>query len=88
MSFVETPRMTAKVHRPIEIIAKLLQIDALASDGRSIEEALELAGVSGAAYPKWQTEYGGLVRMFGRSLLDQKTRKRRSPMRRNVDYRE
>ncbi len=49
-----------KRHTPEEIIAKLLQVDALTSQGRSIADAVRSIGVTEVTYYRWRQEYGPL----------------------------
>ncbi len=57
--------MPRKRRRPEDIVAKLQQVDALTSQGVSIADALQTIGVTEVTYRKWQSEYGGLVRVLG-----------------------
>ena len=52
--------MARKRHKPEEIVAKLRQVDVLASQGRSVAEAVRLIGVTEVTYYRWRQEYGGL----------------------------
>src|ERR687893_782647 len=57
------PRRTAmprKRHKPEEIIAKLRQVDVLASQGQSVADAVRSIGVTEVTYYRWRQEYGGL----------------------------
>jgi hypothetical protein len=49
---------------PNDILERLRVIDA-AADGRSITDALRIAGVLPAKYEKWRSEYAGLLRTLG-----------------------
>ncbi len=42
--------MAEKGHKPEEIVAKLRQVDVLASQGRSVAEAIRATGVTGVTY--------------------------------------
>ncbi len=57
--------MPRKRQRPEDIVAKLRQIDALSAQGATIADALRSIGVTEVTYRKWQSEYGGLVRVLG-----------------------
>jgi hypothetical protein len=50
---------------PNDILERFRVIDALAADGRSITDALRIAGVLPAKYEKWRSEYAGLLRTLG-----------------------
>jgi hypothetical protein len=52
-----TPR---RRHKPEEIIAELRQVDALASQGRSIADAVRAIGVTEVTYYRRRQEFGGL----------------------------
>lgn len=52
--------MPRKHHKPEEIVAKLRQVDVLASQGKSMAEAIRAIGVSEVTYYRWRQEYGGL----------------------------
>ena len=52
--------MPKKRHKPEEIIAKLRQVDVLASQGTSIADAVRQIGVTEVTYYRWRQEYGGL----------------------------
>jgi putative transposase len=52
--------MAKKRHKPEEIIAKLRQVDVLASQGTSIADAVRQIGVTEVTYYRWRQEYGGL----------------------------
>ena len=56
--------MPRRTHSPEEIVAKLRQVDALTSSGRSIAEAVRTIGVTEVTYRKWRSEYGGLLRVL------------------------
>jgi putative transposase len=52
--------MPKKRYKPEEIIAKLRQVDVLASQGVPIADAIRQIGVSEVTYYRWRQEYGGL----------------------------
>ena len=52
--------MARKRHKPEEVVAKLRQVDVLASQGQSMAEAIRAIGVSEVTYYRWRQEYGGL----------------------------
>lgn len=52
--------MGRKRHKPEEIVAKLRQVDVLASQGQSVAEAVRSIGVTEVTYYRWRQEYGGL----------------------------
>ena len=52
--------MPRKRHKPEEIVAKLRQVDVLASQGQSVAEAIRAIGVTEVTYYRWRQEYGGL----------------------------
>src|SRR5512136_2828832 len=52
--------MGRKRHRPEEIVAKLRQVDVLASQGQSVAEAIRSIGVTEVTYYRWRQEYSGL----------------------------
>ncbi len=52
--------MPRKKHKPEEIVAKLRQVDVLASQGQGVAEAIRAIGVSEVTYYRWRQEYGGL----------------------------
>ena len=49
-----------KGHTPEEIVAKLRQVDVLASQGRSVADAIRAIGVTEVTYYRWRREFGGL----------------------------
>ena len=51
--------MPRKRHKPEEIIAKLRQVDVLASQGPSIADAVRAIGMTEVTYYRWRQEYGG-----------------------------
>ena len=52
--------MPKKRYTPEEIVAKLRQVDVLASQGQNIADAIRQIGVSEVTYYRWRQEYGGL----------------------------
>jgi transposase-like protein len=50
----------AKRPKPEEIVAKLRQVDVLASQGQSVADAIRAIGVSEVTYYRWRREFGGL----------------------------
>ncbi len=52
--------MAKKGHKPEEIVAKLRQVDVLASQGRSVADAIRAIGVTEVTYYRWRREFGGL----------------------------
>jgi putative transposase len=52
--------MPRKHHKPEEIVAKLRQVDVLASQGKSVADAIRAIGVTEVTYYRWRQEYGGL----------------------------
>ncbi len=52
--------MARKKHKPEEIVAKLRQVDVLASQGRPVAEATRAIGVTAFTYYRWRKEFGGL----------------------------
>ena len=62
--------MPRKRHKPEVIIAKLRQVDVLASQGQSIADAVRAIGVTEVTYYRWRQEYGGLKSDQVRKLKD------------------
>ncbi len=52
--------MSKKRYSAEEVVAKLRQVDVLASQGRSVADAIRAIGVSEVTYYRWRQEYGGL----------------------------
>jgi putative transposase len=52
--------MPKKRHKAEEIVAKLRQVDVLASQGVLIADAVRSIGVTEVTYYRWRREYGGL----------------------------
>ena len=70
----------SKRHKPEEIVAKLRQVDVLASRGQSVADAVRAIGVTEVTYYRWRQEYGGLKtnqlrRMKELELENQRLRK-------------
>ena len=47
-------------HKPEEIVAKLRQVDVLASQGQSVADAIRSIGVTEVGCYRWRREFGGL----------------------------
>ncbi len=62
--------MPRKRHKPEESVAKLRQVDVLASQGQSIADAGRAIGVTEVTYYRWRQEYGGLKSDQVRKLKD------------------
>ena len=62
--------MPRRHHKPEEIVAKLRQVDVLASQGQSIADAVRAIGVTEVTYYRWRQEYGGLKSDQVRKLKD------------------
>ncbi len=62
--------MPRKRHKPEEIIAKLRQVDVLASQGPSIADAVRAIGMTEVTYYRWRQEYGGQKSDQVRKLKD------------------
>ena len=62
--------MPRKRHKLEEIVAKLRQVDVLASQGQSIADAVRAIGVTEVTYYRWRQEYGGLKSDQVRKLKD------------------
>jgi putative transposase len=52
--------MARKRYKPEEIVAKLRQVDVLASQGQNMVDAIRQIGVSEVTYYRWRQEFGGL----------------------------
>ncbi len=52
--------MGRKRHKPEEIVTKLLQVEVLTSQGRSVAEAIRSIGVTEVTYYRRRQEYCGL----------------------------
>src|SRR5271163_568028 len=59
-SHLEDMKMPRKRHTPEEIVAKLRQVELLASQGKSTADAVRTLGVTEATYYRWRQEFGGL----------------------------
>ena len=57
-------------HKPEEIIAKLRQVDVLASQGPSIADAVRAIGMTEVTYYRWRQDYGGQKSDQVRKLKD------------------
>src|SRR5262245_46468423 len=51
--------MARKRYKPEEIVAKLRQVDVLASQGKNMVDAIRQIGVSEVTYYRWRQEFGG-----------------------------
>jgi hypothetical protein len=49
--------MPRKIYKPEEIIARLCQVEVLASQGKTAVDAI---GVTDPTYCRWRQEHGGL----------------------------
>jgi len=65
--------MPRKRHEPEEIVAKLRQVDVLASQGQSVADAVRSIGVTEVTYYRWRQEYGGLKTEQVRGLKELET---------------
>jgi transposase-like protein len=54
------PPMPKKRHKPEEIVARLRQVDVIASQGQSVADAVRAIGVTEVTYYCWRSELGGL----------------------------
>ena len=52
--------MPRKRHTPEEIVAKLRQVDVLASQGQTVADAVRTIGTTEVTYYRWRQEFGGL----------------------------
>ena len=52
--------MPRRRFKPEEIVAKLRQVDVLASQGQNMAEAIRQIGVSEVTFYRWRQEFGGL----------------------------
>ena len=50
--------MARKRYKPEEIVAKLRQVDVLASQGQPMADAIRQIGVSEVTYYRWRQEFG------------------------------
>ena len=62
--------MPRKRHKPEEIVAKLLHVDVLVSQGQSVAGAVTATGVTGVTYYRWRQEYGSLKSDQVRKMKD------------------
>ena len=59
-----------KRHKPEEIVAKLRQVDILASQGSTVADAIRQIGVTEITYYRWRKEFGGLQTNQVRRIKD------------------
>ena len=52
--------MPRKRHKPEEIVAKLRQVDVLASQGHTVADAVLSIVMMEVTYYRWRQEFGGL----------------------------
>jgi putative transposase len=52
--------MPRKRYKPEEIVAKLRQVEVLASQGQNMADAIRQIGVSEVTFYRWRAEFGGL----------------------------
>ncbi len=52
--------MPRKRHKPVEIVAKLRQVDVLVSQGKSVADSVRDIGVTEVTYYRWRQEFGWL----------------------------
>ena len=57
--------MPRRRQSPEDVVAELRRVDALIAQGLAIADALRLIGVTEVTYRRWQSEYGGLIRILG-----------------------
>ena len=69
--------MPRKIYKPEEIVAKLLQVDVLTSQGQGVADAIRSIGVSEVTYYRWRQEFGGLKKRL-KDLETENTRLRRA----------
>ena len=62
--------MPRKRPTPEEIVGKLRQVDVLASQGKSIADAVRAIGTTEVTYYRWRKEYGGLKTYQVRKLKE------------------
>jgi putative transposase len=65
--------MARKRHKAEEIVAKLRQVDVLASRGQTVADAIRQIGVTEVTYYRWRQEYGGLKSDQVKRLKDLET---------------
>ena len=53
---------TRKRHRPVEIVAKLREVDEAVAQGKTVEDVAKSLGVSLMTLYRWRTEYGSTDR--------------------------
>jgi putative transposase len=61
----EDQNMPRKKHTPEEIVAKLQQVDVLASQGVAIAEAVRQIGVTEVTYYRWRRRWRHVAVTFG-----------------------
>jgi putative transposase len=59
-----------KRHKPEEIMAKLRQVDILASQSSTVADAIHQIGVTEIRYYRWRKEFGGLQTNQVRRIKD------------------
>ena len=69
--------MPRKSYKPEEIVAKLRQVNVLASQGQSVAEAIRAISVSEVTYYRWRREFGGLKSDQVRRMKDLETENQR-----------
>lgn len=60
MAARRTDRCPRTRHKPVEVVAKLRQVDVLASQGQTVADASRSIGVTEVTYYRWRQEFGGL----------------------------
>lgn len=53
-------KMVAKRHKAEEIVTKILQVDVLNTQGKSMAEAIRPIGVTEVTYYRWRSQHDGL----------------------------
>lgn len=56
--------MPRRRQSPEDVVAKLRRVDALIAQGQTVADALRSIGVTDVTYRRWQSEYGGLIRIL------------------------
>ena len=56
--------MPKKIHKPEEVVAKLRQVDVLASQGQTAADAIRSIGATEVTYDRWRS--GGSLAIAGR----------------------
>ena len=62
--------MPKKSFTPEQIVAKLRQIEALLSQGKTVPLACKEGGITDQTYYRWRKEYGGLQLEQAKKLKD------------------